>query len=120
MAVVSSDLNSTLSVTFLESIRKQRIIQRNISNLNEALASVERGETWGVLKIGRSFSSLFENRSSRTIGSAKVPEKESAMDIYVYMTNDGIGPPLQHLIVGFFVVYAFLIIIIPDPNCDER
>lgn len=56
VAVTNSDSNGSMAKAFLESIPDDTIVQRPYSDPDEALASMKRGETWGVLRIGRNFS----------------------------------------------------------------
>lgn len=106
VAVVNTEVNPTLSKSFLESIPRETIIQKKMANLSEALVSVESSEMWGVVKIGSNFSSVLRNRFSSEIGSASDSTGESAMDIQIDMSNERIGLSLQESIVGSFSVSA--------------
>ncbi|XP_022701989.1 ABC transporter G family member 20-like isoform X5 [Varroa jacobsoni] len=106
MAIVNQDTHPILSQPFLESISNVTIIQRPYADLDEALASVERGETWGVIHIGHNYSTALQYRFLLGIEADNETIEESTVDIYMDMTNQQIGFILQKTIFESFIMFC--------------
>ncbi|XP_028967869.1 ABC transporter G family member 20 [Galendromus occidentalis] len=106
VAVVNADANPRHSQAFLDTIPGRTIIQRPYSGLGSALASVERGETYGVIHIGPNYSKTLKYRFLSGIDADNVTLEESTIDIHMDMTNQQIGFILQKTIFESFVTFC--------------
>ncbi|OQR77411.1 ABC transporter G family member 20-like, partial [Tropilaelaps mercedesae] len=106
VAIVNQDVHPILSQPFLDSISNYTVIQRPYADLDEALASVERGETWGVIHIGHNYSTALQYRFLLGIEADNDTIQESTVDIYMDMTNQQIGFILQKTIFESFIAFC--------------
>lgn len=109
VAVVSSySSNLTVWESFLDSISDRGVIQRPYANLQAAIASVERGDTWGVLSAGSNFSG-----SGHTCALGKEMNASYTngitVDIYMNMADKLIGSVLRIRIAEAFYVSSSLV-----------
>lgn len=109
LAVVRSDgSNSTALESFLETISNFCVIQRPYDRLQTAIASVERGDAWGVLNVGSKFS---ESEHSCSLGKAMNGSHTNGLtiDIQVDGTDNFTGLGLQRRIINAFNVSFSLV-----------
>nr|WMI51951.1 ABCE1 [Dermanyssus gallinae] len=106
MAVVNADHRPIYSQRFLQSLSNHTIIQRPYNRLEDALASVERGENWGVISIGRHYSAALQQRFILGFDADNETIADSTIDIYMDMTNQQIGFTLQKTIFETFTTFC--------------
>ncbi|XP_028968797.1 ABC transporter G family member 20 [Galendromus occidentalis] len=106
VAVVNSDRNPVHSNAFLKTLPRHTIVQRLYSNLDLALASVARGETWGSIHIRQDYSRELKYRFISGIDADNKTLEASTIDVYMDMTNLQIGFILQKTILESFRTFC--------------
>ncbi|XP_071035907.1 ABC transporter G family member 20 isoform X1 [Parasteatoda tepidariorum] len=94
------------SSKFLKTIDSYVITQRNYYDLNEAYESVKKGENWGVLHIGPSFTDSLITRYIQGIEADNDTIGNSTINLYLDMTNQQLSATIFSHIIASFQTFA--------------
>ncbi|XP_064485038.1 ABC transporter G family member 20-like isoform X3 [Ornithodoros turicata] len=106
IGVVNQDYHPLLSTPFLQQLDNVTLNQVRYKDLESAIGSVKKGETWGVISIGSNFSTALQYRFLLGVDADNKTIQESSINVYLDMTNQQIGYTVQKAIFEAFASFT--------------